>query len=95
MEKESMEQRLRRHPVLRARIEQLLDMVENELGENAGADEVEERVIAEMRGMGRDVMQEWASEEQARVEQYWDKRQGVRRKEKKASTGKPSSGESK
>jgi hypothetical protein len=93
MKKESLEERLRRYPVLRARVEALLDMVENETGDLERADDVEERLIEELRGMGRESLQEWASNEQANVEQYWDERGGVSRKEKKASGGTRSSDE--
>lgn len=94
MKQESLEERLRKYPALRARFEALLDMVENETGELARADEVEERLILELRHLGGDTLQEWATQQERQVEQYWDERGGVSRKEKKVSGGRPCSDES-
>jgi len=42
--------------------------------------------------MGQELLQDWATNEQHQVEQHWDQRPGVARKQKKESTGTPSSG---
>jgi hypothetical protein len=92
MQKESLEERLRKHPALRARLESLLDMVEDESGQFERADDAEEFLISQLRSLGQDVLQGWAANEQQQVEQHWDSRPGLSRKQKKESTGTPSSG---
>jgi len=92
MQKESLEDRLRKHPALRARLEALLDMVDDESGQFERADDAEEFLISQLRSLGQEVLQEWASNEQLRVEKHWDKRPGVARKQKKDSSGTRSSG---
>jgi hypothetical protein len=91
MKKESLEVRLRRHPALQARVEALLDMVEDESGQLERADDAEEFLINQFRSMGQELLQEWASNEQHQVERHWDDRPGVARKKKKESTGTPCS----
>jgi hypothetical protein len=92
MQKESLEERLRHHPALRARLESLLDMVEDESGQFERADDAEEFLISQLRALGQEVLQEWATGEQLHTEQHWDQRAGVARKQKKDSTGTPCSG---
>jgi hypothetical protein len=87
MQKESLEERLRKHPALRARLEALLDMVEDESGQFERADDAEEFLISQLRSMGQEVLQEWATNEQQQVEQHWNHRPGVARKQKKDSSG--------
>jgi hypothetical protein len=91
MHKESLEERLLKHPALRARLETLLDMVEDESGQFERADDAEEFLISQLRSLGQEVLQEWATNEQQHVEQHWDNRPGLARKQKKESTGTPSS----
>jgi hypothetical protein len=91
MQKESLEERLRKHPALRARLETLLDMVEDESGQFERADDAEEFLISQLRGLGQEVLQGWATHEQLQVEQHWNKRPGVARKQKKDSSGTPPS----
>jgi len=91
MQKESLEERLRKHPALRARLEALLDMVEDESGQFERADDAEEFLISQLRSLGQEVLQEWATNEQQHTEQHWDNRPGVARKQKKDSSGTPSS----
>jgi hypothetical protein len=59
MQKESLEERLRKHPALRARLEALLDMVEDESGQFERADDAEEFLISQLRSLGQEVLQEW------------------------------------
>jgi hypothetical protein len=92
MQKESLEDRLRKHPALRARLEALLDMVEDESGQFERADDAEEFLISQLRSLGQEVLQEWAENEQQQVEKHWDNRPGVARKQKKESTGTRCSG---
>jgi len=82
---------LRKHPALRARLEALLDMVEDESGQFQRADDAEEFLIDQLRSLGQEVLQQWAASEQQQVEKHWDNHPGVARKQKKGSTGTPSS----
>ena len=91
MQKESLEERLRKHPALRARLESLLDMVEDESGQFERADDAEEFLISQLRSFGQEVLQEWAVNEQQQVEKHWGNRPGLARKQKKESIGTPSS----
>ena len=91
MHKESLEDRLRKHPALRARLEAILDMVDDEAGQFERADDAEEFLITQLHALGQEVLQGWAENEQQNVEQHWDSRPGVARKQKKESTGTPSS----
>ena len=51
--------RLDAHPILKARMRGLLDLVEN-AETIALADEAERRVIEELRGMGNELLTDWA-----------------------------------
>ncbi len=81
--KRGLEERLREHPELRARFEQMLDLVENAEGDCVLADEAELRVLEQVRGLGRELLQGWAEAGAEKVERAWDKRQDCSRKEKK------------
>ena len=58
-QRESVADRLERHPALKARMERMLDVVENASGDVRRADEAERRAIEELRQMGLEVMQSW------------------------------------
>lgn len=73
--KRGLEERLREHPELRERFEKMLDIVEN--------DDAELRVLEQVRGLGRELLQGWAEEGAEKVERAWDNRQDFSRKEKK------------
>ena len=53
-------QRIKRHPLLHARVESLLGVVEDAGGDLEKADAAERRVIEELRQMGNEVLTEWA-----------------------------------
>ena len=53
-------ERLNRHPLLRARVENLLGVVEDAAGDCEKADAVERRVIEELRQMGNEALTAWA-----------------------------------
>jgi hypothetical protein len=55
------EERLNRHPVLKMRLNSLLDIVENKRGDYDNADDAESEIINEIRRMSNEVMHEWAS----------------------------------
>lgn len=51
---------LNRHPLLRARVESLLAVVEDAAGDWEKADAAERRVIEELRQMGNEALTAWA-----------------------------------
>ena len=59
--KNSIEQRLNKHPHLKKRIEELLEVVENTDGDFQKANDAEQRVIEELRKMGNEILHDWAS----------------------------------
>lgn len=84
----SLEDRLSRHPKLRARIERLLETVENARGDVEKADEAERRVIEELRRMGQEALQSWAEGQSERKSvELREQSPGARRHVKKNSTG--------
>jgi hypothetical protein len=52
--------RLNRHPLLRARVESLLEVVEDAAGDCEKADAAERRVIEALRQLGHDALTAWA-----------------------------------
>jgi hypothetical protein len=56
-----LEERLNRHPELKARIEALLSVVENVEGDLVKAGVAEERVVEEIQQLGQTALQGWAS----------------------------------
>ena len=64
-----LEERLAHHPELRAKIEAMLDVVENKSGEWDRADDVEEQLIEELRKMGQDVYHGWAKKRKEKI--FW------------------------
>ena len=80
-------QRLNDHPILRARVESLLGVVEDAAGDLEKADAAERRVIEELRQMGNEALTAWAQSGIARcVAQAQEEREG-RSGGKKNSTG--------
>jgi len=56
---EDVAQRLERHPVVKARIMKLLDLIENSGGDLRRADDAERRAIDELRAMGQELLHGW------------------------------------
>ena len=81
--RESVAKRLERHPELKARVERLLDVVEDTAGDVRQADEAERRTIEELRQMGRDVMQGWGQKASSKVALEMEAKGGVTRHVKK------------
>ena len=90
----NLEERLKAHPELRARFETILDIVENTAGDLEKADEAERRAIEEVRQLGNEVLHGWARLQHQKKHQEFASKAEVSRKEKKTSTGSPSSGRS-
>jgi len=80
-------EKLKEHPELKERFEELLAVVENAKGDAVKADEAEERVTEELRQMGLTAMQSWADRKNERVSVEAERRSDTARKEKKTSTG--------
>ena len=62
---------LEKHPDLRDRFASIVSAVENSEGNLKEADAAEERIIEEMRLLGREAMQGWA-ERQVEVTEPWE-----------------------
>jgi hypothetical protein len=86
--RKNLEERLNRHPVLKARIEGLLAIVEDAGGDLEKANAAEERVIEELRQMGNEILHGWAqNQEQKKSKELEESERQVRHKEKKTSIG--------
>src|SRR5207302_10330108 len=83
----SLEERLKAHPVLKTKIESMLAIIENAGGDVEKAAEAERRIIEELRQMGNEVLHSWARRQQQKKEEEYRLKAGVNRKEKKTSTG--------
>jgi urease accessory protein UreH len=82
---ESLEARLRAHPILRTQVERLLDEVENRGGALNTADEAEDALVVRLRAMGQEALREWAQQREAQVQPGWAPQ--LRRGGKKNSNG--------
>ncbi len=74
--------RLDRHPELHARLERLLDLVENTGGDLKRADEAERRAIEELRVMGQENLRGWAQRRADEESQVLEKTDGFVRQVK-------------
>lgn len=81
--RESVAERLERHPALKARMERMLDVVENAAGDVRRADEAERRAIEELRQMGLEVMQGWGQKTANEAARDLEAKGGVVREVKK------------
>ena len=78
-------------PILRARVEKILDIAKNKDNLLIRADDVEERVDEEIQKLAREVMQGWAETENKRQASELRQKQAVTGDGKKNSTGTRSS----
>ena len=93
---EGLEERLNRHPELKAKIETLLSVVENAQGDLVKANEAEQRVIEEIRQLGQTALQEWATRQnQAQQDEFIQTHPQAQRTRKKTFTGTVASEQSK
>lgn len=65
-DKRSLEERLKKHPHLRARVEAMLEIVEDAAGNVEKADEAERLVIEQVRQLGNELLHGWAETKMAR-----------------------------
>ena len=79
--------RLEKHPQLRARVGQLLDLCEDCAGDLRKADEAEQRVIEQLRALGHEVLEDWATGQVEARCAVLDGTTGVWREGKKNSAG--------
>jgi hypothetical protein len=93
--KRNLEERLKDQPEFRARVERMLDVIENAAGDVEKAAEAERRVVEELRQLGNEILHGWAQRQQQKKEKEFDSKPGVNRKEKKTSSGTRNSGKSK
>jgi hypothetical protein len=88
-EDERLLARLSKHPQLRTRVERLFDIVEDIGGDLRKADDAELRVIEEVRGLGREVVEGWAEGQVEKRAEELARTPGVWREGKKNSAGTP------
>lgn len=84
---EELAERLNRHPEFRDKVEELLDVVDNESGNANKADDAEDLICAELREMGQRALQDWAERKHERVVAESENRNELSKKEKRGSTG--------
>ena len=84
---EELAERLDRHPEFRDKVEELLDIVDNKSGEANYADDAEDLIWEELRGMGQRALQDWAERKHERVVAESENRKELSKREKKGSTG--------
>jgi len=84
---EELVQRLSGHPKLRERLASILDVVEAEEAGLKRADDVEDRLVEEIRRLGQEAMQSWAQTQVEKTEQEVRCYGGVHREGKKNSVG--------
>jgi hypothetical protein len=77
--------RLERHPVIKARITKLLDLVENTGGDLRRADDAERRAIDELRAMGQEILHDWGQRLADDEARHLDKDDAVVRQVKKTA----------
>ncbi len=80
--------RLAQHPELRTKIESLLSVVENAEGGLSQADQAEQAVIEEIRGIGQSALAGWAEKTHAAARaSFIEAHPKAHRSRKKNSTG--------
>lgn len=82
---------LQQHPELRGRFASIVRAVENSDGDLAEADAAEDRLVEEMRLLGREALRGWAERRVDVTEREIRQEPGVHRQGKKKSAGTRSS----
>lgn len=78
---------LSKHPALEKRIAEMIEIVDVKPGEYKTADEAEEFVIREVKQLGQELVQEWATGQQDTVAAEVIRHEGAIKHEKKTSLG--------
>ena len=82
--KNNFEQRFKKYPYLRSRVESILDIVEDASGNIDKADEAEQLLIDEMRQMGKEALHDWAvGKEKEKVKDLVHDNDGIKKHSKK------------
>ena len=63
--KVSLEQRMAKRPQVLARFHAIADMMDQAVAAGCTADEAEERALEQVRQLGRELLGDWAQEQQA------------------------------
>lgn len=87
MSDEALLNRLNEHPELRSRVESMLLVVDDEMGNLQEADAAELRLIEEMRKMGQESLQAWATSQATKAAQSVAQENKTWREGKKNSAG--------
>ena len=87
MSDETLLNRLNGHPELRSRVESMLLVVEDEMGNLQEADAAEMRLIDEMRRMGQESLQAWATGQVSKASEIAAQESRTWREGKKNSNG--------
>jgi hypothetical protein len=93
--KKSLEERLNELPEVKAKVEKMLDLIDNTAGDVEKAAEAELQVTEGLRQMGNAVLHGWAQRQEQKKDTKYNSKKGVNRKEKKTSSGTPDWGKSK
>ena len=91
---EQLMQALNARPQIRRRLEELLAVAADEGGDYRLADDAEQRLTQELRGLGQEVMQSWAQGQVDATEREVRNGGRAHREGKKNSAGTPRSGTS-
>ena len=84
----TIEERLKRNPHLRDRVEAILDIAEGETTGPDTADSAEERAIIEIQKLGQEVLADWARKKARReVDTYQEENPSAKVHKKKQPTG--------
>jgi len=78
---------LRSHPELRKRVSSIVSAVEGDAGELKEADAAEERMVEEMRLLGREALRSWAENRVEATERDIRQRPQMHRQGEKNSAG--------
>jgi len=87
MSDEALLDRLNGHPALRSRVESMLLVVGDEMGNLQEADAAEMRLIEQMRRMGQESLQAWATGQAAKASESVARESKTWREGKKNSNG--------
>jgi len=87
MQPTDLSARLDRHPVIKARMIRLLDLVDNVAGDLQRADDAEQRAIDELRDLGQEVLSGWAEKQASQTATRLEESHNVVRQVKKKSIG--------
>ena len=87
MSDEALLNRLNVHPELRSRVESMLLVVDDEMGNLQEADAAEMQLIEQMRRMGHESLQAWASGQAIKAAESAGQESGTWRGGKKNSSG--------